>query len=151
MGGDDLAALVGMASEPFTLVVERGKIREFARATYAEHPGYLADAAPVIPPTFLMTAAHWAAHELTLLDRIPGDPGRRLHGEQEFEFPGPPPRAGTRLHGQTRLDNAFERTGRRGGRLRFYVLLTEYRDDAGDVVARARMTVVETEHAPEAA
>ncbi len=146
---DDLASLVGIESEPFELVVERGKVREFARATKAEDPSYLDDAAPVMPPTFLMSAAHWSSHELSLLERIPGDSRRRLHGEQEFAFPGTPPRAGARLRGRTRLDAAFEREGRRGGLLRFYVLGTEYRDGDGELVATAKMTVVETEHAPE--
>ena len=147
--GAELTALVGLEGEPFELVVERGKIAEFARATHATHPDYTG-AAPPIPPTFLATAAHWAPHELAVLDRIPGERTRRLHGEQEFVFAGAPPRAGDRLRGRTRVEAAFERQGRRGGRLCFYVLLTELRDDAGAVVAESRTTVVATEHAPEA-
>jgi MaoC dehydratase-like protein len=144
----DLADLVGIEGEQFELVVERGKIREFARATHAEDASYVDDPAPVIPPTFLMTAAHWAPHEAALLARVEGDPRRRLHGEQEFSFPGSPPRAGARLRGRTRIDAAFEREGRRGGRLRFYVLATEFRD-ADALVAVARTTVIETERPPE--
>jgi hypothetical protein len=143
----DLTGLVGLEGEPFELVVERGKLAEFARATRAEHAAYAGEAAP-IPPTFLVTAAHWAPHELALLARIPGEPTRRLHGEQEFVFPGPPPCAGDRLRGRTRVERAFERQGRRGGHLRFYVLLTEFRDAGGAVVAESRTTVVETERAP---
>jgi N-terminal half of MaoC dehydratase len=146
-----LADLIGIESEPFELIVEHGKVREFARATRAEHSVYRDDPVPPIPPTFMMTAAHWAPHEQALLERIPGEPRRRLHGEQEFTFPGPPPRAGARLRGQTRLEAAYEREGGRGGRLRFYVLATEYRDAAGDTVAISRTTVIETERPPESA
>ena len=99
-------------------------------------------------PTFLASAAHWAPHERALLERIPGDRARRLHGEQEFTFPAPPPRAGDRLRGRSRIDAAYARAGRRGGRP---VLRAgdEFRDPSGDaVVAVGRTTVVETERAP---
>jgi N-terminal half of MaoC dehydratase len=143
----EIPGLAGLEAEPFALVVETGKIREFARATRAEDATYFADD-PVIPPTFLMAAAHWSQHELELLAKIPGEPRRRLHGEQEFVFPSGPPRAGTRLHARSRVESAWEREGRRGGSLRIYVLATEYRRDDDTLAAVARMTVVEVEHAP---
>jgi hypothetical protein len=144
-----LADLIGIESEPFELIVEHGKVREFARATRAGHSSYHDDVAPTIPPTFLTVAAHWAPHEQALLEQIPGEPTRRLHGEQEFTFPGPPPRAGACLRGRTRVEAAYEREGARGGRLRFYVLATEYQDGAGATVAVSRTTVIETERPPE--
>jgi hypothetical protein len=150
-GGDELSSIVGLEGEPFDLIVEQGKIREFARATHARHRSYADDPAPPVPPTFLATAAHWAPHELALLAQIPGEPTRRLHGQQEFVFPRRPPRAGDRLRGRTHVEAAFARQGRRGGRLRFYVLVTEFRGRDDDVVAVSRTTVIETEHAPEGA
>ena len=54
----DKAAL-GKEGEPFELVVERGKIHEFAKATKSEHPDYLTAENPVCPPTFLTTAFFW--------------------------------------------------------------------------------------------
>jgi N-terminal half of MaoC dehydratase len=102
----------------------------------------------VIPPTFLATTAHWSGNELALLDDV-GDARRRLHGEQAFDFHGPPPRAGTRLRAVPRIEAAYEREGRRGGRLRFYVLATDFTDESDRLVAVARMTVVETERPPE--
>ena len=45
----------------------------------------------------------------------------------------------------------FHKEGRRGGRLAFAVMVTEFRDAAtGVLVAEARMTGVETEKPPEA-
>jgi hypothetical protein len=143
-----LEDLVGRRGEPFELVVERGKVMEFARATHAEDASFYEPAEPVTPPTFLATTAHWSRNELALLDDV-GDARRRLHGEQEFEFFGPPPRAGTRLRALPRIDAAYERDGRRGGRLRFYVLATDFTDDRDRLVAVARMTVVETERPPD--
>lgn len=144
-----LEDLAGRPGEPFDLVVERGKVREFALATRAEDRSYFDDPDPVIPPTFLIAAAHWSGNELALLDDVGGDPRRRLHGEHAFEFHGPPPRAGTRLRAHPRIEAVYERDGRRGGRLRFYVLATDFTDESDRLVAVARMTVVETQRPPE--
>jgi hypothetical protein len=73
-----------------------------------------------------------------------------MHAEQEYVFHGPPPRAGTRLSCRSRIERVFHKEGRRGGRLTFAVMVTEFRDAAtGRLVAEARMTGVETEKPPE--
>ena len=43
-------AAIGAKGEPFELVIERGKVREFARAVASSDPAYVRDAAPVVPP-----------------------------------------------------------------------------------------------------
>jgi len=143
----------GAEGKPFELVVERGKIREFARATLSSNPAYLQDPQPVCPPTFLTTMFFWEKdvpgsnpwHEVKL------DPKRGMHAEQEYVFFGPPPRAGTRLVARSRIESVFHKEGRRGGRLTFAVMVTELRDEAtGALVAEARMTGVETAKPPEA-
>jgi len=74
-----------------------------------------------------------------------------MHAEQEYVFHGPPPRAGTRLVCRSRIESVFHKEGRRGGRLTFAVMVTEFRDaTTGALVAEARMTGVETEKPPEA-
>ena len=150
LSADDSSPLIGMQGEPFELVIERGKILEFARATKAEDPVYLEDPEPVVPPTFLTTAAHWAPqHERELLESTGWDVRRMLHAEQEYVFPGPVPRAGMLLRGVTRIESVYEREGRRAGALRFVVLATEFRNTQGALVALARTTVVETSRVPE--
>jgi hypothetical protein len=144
---------VGAVGTLFELCVERGKIREFARATLSSHSAYLKDDKPVSPPTFLTTMFFWE-------EDVPGcnpwhlvhlDPKRGMHAEQEYVFHGPPPRAGTVLEGRSRIESVFHKEGRRGGRLTFAVMVTEFRDRAtGALVAEARMTGVETEKPPEA-
>ncbi len=47
---------VGTTGESFDMAVERGKVREFARATKSENPEYVDDPVPVSPPG----AAHGA-------------------------------------------------------------------------------------------
>jgi hypothetical protein len=43
-----------------------------------------------------------------------------------------------------RIDKAYEKEGRRGGAMRFYELVTEYRDSAGELVAEVRSTIIVT-------
>ncbi len=131
---------VGTVGEPFELIVELGKIREFARATHADHPAF--QAGTCIPPTFLTTAYHWHTASSDVEFAAELDPQRSLHAEQEFVFHGPPPAAGTRLTGTARIDQVFEKRGKRGA-MTFVVLVTEYRDEEGALVAESRLTGVE--------
>ena len=146
----DRSAL-GAAGVPFTLDVERGKIHEYARAVRATAPAYFTGEHPPIPPTFLTTTFFW--EELS-----PGcnpwalvkmDQERGMHAEQEYVFHGPPPRAGARLTGGERITEIYEKEGRKGGALVFAVMVTEFRDESGRLVAEARLTGVETARPPD--
>ena len=145
-------ASVGAEGEPFELVIERGKVREFARAVGSSHPGYLRAEDPPIPPTFLTTMFFWEREVAGAnpWDKVKLDQERGMHAEQEYVFHGPPPRAGTRLRCQSRIESVYEKEGRRGGKLGFAVMVTEFWDESGKLVAEARMTGVETARAPEA-
>ena len=142
----------GAEGKPFEVVVERGKIREFARATLSSNAAYLEDPCPVSPPTFLTTMFFWEEHVAgsNPWHEVKLDQKRGMHAEQEYVFFGPPPRAGTRLTAKSRIDRVFHKDGRRGGRLTFAVMVTEFRDESGRLVAEARMTGVETAKPPEA-
>jgi hypothetical protein len=72
------------------------------------------------------------------------DPARGLHAEQEFVFHGPPPRAGDRLVGTSRITEVYDKQGKRGGTMTFVVMVTEFHDAAGRLVAESRLTGVET-------
>ena len=133
--------------EPYTVEVERGKIREFARATKARDGSYFDDPQPTAPPTFLSSAAFWATPESMALDASQVNWARILHGEQEYVFHGPPPRAGQTLTAQQRVEDRYEKQGRRGGTMRFFVIVTEFRTPDGELVAEGRATVIETSQA----
>lgn len=140
---------VGKQGPAFDMAVERGKIREFARATMSDNAAYLDDEHAPIPPTFLTTSSFWQPHEATLLwKEIDIDLRRLLHGEQEYVFPKGPPRAGTKLTAQTRVERIFDKEGKRGGTMTFVVTVTDFTDESGEVVAQARSTAIETERAP---
>ncbi len=140
---------VGAEGTPFEMAVEAGKIHEFARAVGAEHKDHKGRN-PVIPPTFLTTQFFWE-------ERVEGanpwhlvqmSQERGMHAEQEYIFFGPPPRAGTRLYCSSRIEKVTEKEGRRGGTLVFVKMITEFRDEAGELVAEAHMTGVEATQVP---
>ncbi|MDP9101573.1 MAG: MaoC family dehydratase N-terminal domain-containing protein [Actinomycetota bacterium] len=135
-------ASVGATGEPFVLEVERGKLREFARATFTVPPGDWS------LPTFLTTAFHWQSGAADPWEAVRMDPARGLHAEQEFVFHGPPPRAGDTLIGVSTIESVTDKQGRRGGTMTFAVMRTEFRDPSGRLVAETRLTGVETAQAP---
>ena len=141
-------AAAGTEGSPFRLDVERGKIREFARATGSTNPAYLEAELPVSPPTFLTTTFFWQPEEADPWSAVELDQTRGLHAEQEFIFFGPPPRAGTKLTCQSRIGEIYTKQGRRGGELTFVVMYTDFHDETGRLVARAKMTGVETARPP---
>jgi hypothetical protein len=135
----------------YEMLIERGKIKEFARSAKSSNPDHEGPDA-VIPPTFLTTSLNlWA----------PPDAGRPvaelgfalarvLHGEEEYEFFGPPPVAGTQLTVESSIGDRWEKEGKRGGTMRFARIVTQYRDPAGTLVAEQRTTIIETAKPPSA-
>lgn len=125
----------------FVMPIELGKIREFARAI--DSPAIEYEQGESSPPTFLVTSAFW--HNVSPLQLSGFDRRRLLHGEQEYVFHGSPPAAGEKLQASISLEKTFERKGKRGGTMRFAVILTEFRDLNGKLRAEQRMTILETE------
>jgi hypothetical protein len=142
---------LGAEGTPFEVDVERGKVREYARAVHATHRAFFDGEHPIAPPTFLTTQFFWEAE----VDRanpwhlVQMDQRRGMHAEQEYVFHGPPPRAGTRLYARSRITEIYDKQGRRGGTLTFAVMVTEFRDASGQLVAEAKLTGVETEKPPD--
>ncbi len=142
---------IGAQGAEFELDVERGKIHEFARAIHATDPAYFRREGQPSPPTFLTTMFFWEelVEGANPWHLVKMDQKRGMHAEQEYIFHGPPPPAGTRLRCRSRIESIYEKAGKRGGTLTFAVMVTEFRDESGKLVAEARMTGVETERAPE--
>jgi hypothetical protein len=131
------------------MAIERGKVCEFARATGSDAPEYLSDAHPPIPVTFLRTATFWRPSDApSPMAGLGLNAARILHGEQEYEFFGPPPRAGTELTVTSRLESVTEKEGRRGGTMRLIVVVEDFTDETGRLVAQGRSTLIETGKAP---
>jgi hypothetical protein len=72
------------------------------------------------------------------------DRKRLLHGEQEYTFHAEVPAAGDVLTARERIVERYSKPGKRGGEMRFAIVVTEYRDAEGTLVAEAKATFIET-------
>lgn len=124
-------ALIGSTSEPLTIEVERGAIRDFAQAIGDPNPSYLSG--EIAPPTF----------PTTFRVAIPGlnlPPARVLHGGEEYTYERPI-RGGDRITCVRRIVDTYVKQGN-SGTLNFLVSEQEGRDAEGNLVYRSRSTVI---------
>jgi len=142
-------SVVGKEMPPFVVTVERGKIKEFARAIGDLNPLYLDDRVGqasefgdiIAPPTFLTTFRDESADTSALLRELGTDISRVLHGEQEFEIHRPL-RPGETFLCRSRVLDVYEKTGK-SGPMAFVVREMVVTDKADEIVATARhITVV---------
>ena len=149
----ELLAQIGLTGPEYDVYVERGKIREFARAMDAPLDAFMEASSPVIPATFLVCAPYTWGYTLerprgTVFADIRHDLEVSLHAEESFVFHGPLPRAGDRLVAQPRLENVSVKKGGNGGELTFLTVLNEYRSPEGELRVEQRSTSVTTQTAP---
>ena len=155
--------------------VDRTGILLFASALGETNPIYYdeahAKATPlggvIAPPTFAISSAHWNPdYGLRGIRKIPaskprpavlaersgggggGSLARVLHGEQRFEYHRRI-RTGMKLTVTTKPGKTWTKEGKRGGSLRFSESVSEYRDEAGELVVTATSVGVLTEKAVE--
>jgi acyl dehydratase len=140
--------VLGREFPPYAVTVERGKVKEFARAVGDLNPFYLDDRVGaasewgdvIAPPTFATTFRDEGADTNALLRELGTDISRVLHGEQEFE-----------IHrqlqpGQTYLCRAkvvdiYEKSGK-SGPMAFVVRETAITDRDNELVATMRAVTV---------
>jgi acyl dehydratase len=140
-------SLVGKEFPPFVVTVERGRIKDFARAIGDLNPAYLDDRVGkasewgdvIAPPTFLTT---FRAEGETgdLLKELGTDISRVLHGEQEFELHRPI-RPGESFVCRSRITDIYEKTGR-SGPMAFVARETSVTDHTNEIVAVVRHITV---------
>ncbi|MCX5907416.1 MAG: MaoC family dehydratase N-terminal domain-containing protein [Deltaproteobacteria bacterium] len=145
--------LIGKEFPAFEMPVERGKIREFADAIGDDNPIYSDPAYAaktefrgiLAPPTFTSTKNFWRKGESVW--EVPGlDPRYRLHGEEEYEY-FKPVLAGDVLTCRSKITEAYEKPGKRGGKMTFIVAEFTYYNQKGEKVAVSCSTTVQTEGA----
>ncbi len=146
---------IGLTGPEYEMDIERGKIRDFARAMNAPLPEFIEGRHPLIPATFLITAAYSWGYSLerprgSVFEKIDHDLSVPLHAEESFTFHTALPRAGDRLICRASLENVWRKQGGRGGDLTFLTMLTEFRSEAGELIAEERSTTVTTENSPDA-
>jgi len=144
-----LNRIVGKEYPPFVVTVERGKIKEFARAIGDLSPFYLDDDVGrasewgdlIAPPTFAITFRDEQADTGSLLRDLGTDVSRLLHGEQEFEI-FRQLRPGETYLCRSRVVEQYDKAGK-SGPMGFVVRETSVTDRHNEIVAKARgITVV---------
>ncbi len=128
------------------MLVETGKIREYAAATAATAVEYGARRGAPVPPTFLSTVAFWeelsdvfetpAARDAFVKAGIVPDVRRLLSLEQEYQYFDDYPRAGDELDPTVRFETAEVKDGRSGRMLLLRFAVDFAREER--VVATAR-------------
>jgi acyl dehydratase len=138
----------GKEYPPFVVTVERGKIKEFARAIGDLSPFYLDDAVGrasewgdiVAPPTFPITFRDENADTGVMLRDLGVDISRILHGEQEFEH-FKPIRPGETYLCRSRVTDIYEKAGRSGA-MAFVVREMTVTDGDNDIACLVRSITV---------
>jgi len=139
----------GKEYPPYTVTVERGRIKDFARAIGDLNPFYLDDRVAaasefgdvIAPPTFAITFKDETADTGTMLKDLGVDISRILHGEQEFELHRPI-KAGETLLCRPKITDVYEKSGK-SGPMAFVVRETAVTDASNELVATLRgVTVV---------
>ena len=78
-------AAVGKSGDWFEMEIEKGKIHEFAKATWSTNPSYLTDPSPVCEPTFLTTMIFWQGPSSNPWDEVAMDQERGYALEGAFD------------------------------------------------------------------
>lgn len=121
--------LVGKAYPPVRFTLEASRVRAFGEAI--GHPG------PGVPPTIVTVPEIEVGLSNVVSDPELGiDLSRVLHGEQAYEWTRP------LTLGETLTAEAVIESFRRKGAMGFLTLRTELRDEAGELVASGRSTLI---------
>jgi acyl dehydratase len=140
--------LKGKEYPPYTVTVERGRIKDFARAIGDLNPFYLDDRVAgasefgevIAPPTFPITFRDENSDTNAFLKDLGTDISRILHGEQEFELHRPI-RAGETFVCRPKVADIYEKSGKSGA-MAFVVRETAVTDKEGELVATLRGVTV---------
>lgn len=137
---------IGHEFPSFTVDVEKGRLRFFAKAIGETNPIYTDEVAAreaghralVAPPTFTMVLDMEGPEFLPFLDLLNMDIARILHGSQEFEYFAPI-YAGDSITVTARIADMFEK---KGGALEFVVMQHSYTNQDGELVVKSTNTLV---------
>jgi N-terminal half of MaoC dehydratase len=133
-------SLIGTDLGTVTFPVERGKVREFANAILDDNPAFQDPQGPA-PLTFSMTRSFWPT-EGGDMSKININYAMVVHGGQEFEYLGPV-RVGDTLTGRSTIADVYEKEGKRGGKMNFWIFETTFANQNGEDVLISRNVLIE--------
>ncbi|MFS0553826.1 MaoC family dehydratase N-terminal domain-containing protein [Brevibacillus sp. 179-C9.3 HS] len=141
--------LIGLEFEPYSMAVEKGKIKELALALGDDNPIYYDleaakkegyDGIP-IPPTFLQVIDLWGGLGAPeKVEKLKLNLVRVLHGQQSYEYLGDIV-AGDVLFVTSKVVDAETKSGSTGT-MDLITSENQYRNQRGELVAKTRSTLV---------
>jgi len=141
-------SVIGKEYPPFVYEIEKCKIRELADALEDPNPLYRDEkfaastkyGGLIGPPTILtcVRSPDWSM--LDIVKDLKADIGKLLHGEQEYEYYRLI-RPGDKLTARVRIKDIYTKEGK-SGPMDMVVTETDYTDEKGELVARARAVLV---------
>ena len=137
---------IGHEFKPFTIKIEVGRLRFFAKAIGEKNPIYSDEKAAQAagyktipaPPTFMCSLDLQGPELLPAVKLLGLDIGKVLHGIQEFEYLGLI-YAGDRITQQSKIVDIYDK---KEGALEFYVQQNMYLNQNNKLVGKARQTFV---------
>lgn len=137
---------IGHVMPAYSVDVEKGRLRFFAKATDQTDPVYWDEEAAKaagypglpVPPTFLFCLEMESPDPAAIRDLLGLDYRTLLHGEQGFTYHRMA-FAGDRLTFEQRIEDIYEK---KGGALEFVVRLTRVTNQRGEHVADLRGSTV---------
>lgn len=137
---------IGHEFSAFTVDVEKGRLKFFAKAIGETNPIYSDEAAAqaaghktiIAPPTFPFTLALEDEDSLPVISLLGLDIGRILHGSQEFEYFASI-YAGDSITVSAKILDVFDK---KGGALEFVVLQYSFTNQDDVAVATSTNTLV---------
>jgi len=137
---------IGHEFEPFTVDIEKGRLKFFAKVIGETNPIYfdktVAQATGYnnipAPPTFMFSIDLDCPQFLPMLKIMKMDITRILHGSQDFEYFGQI-YAGDRVTQCSKIVDIFDK---KNGTLEFIVQESRYTNQCGELVGKALQTVV---------
>jgi hypothetical protein len=123
---------IGHDLPPFTVEVEKGRLRLFAKATGQK------EESDAVPPTFLFCLEMESPNPAAIRELLGIDYRRLLHGEQGFTYHRMA-YAGDTLKFEQRIEDIYDK---KGGALEFVVRKTRVSNQRGEPVADLRCVTV---------
>ncbi|AJE87308.1 MaoC domain-containing protein dehydratase [Streptomyces albus] len=144
-----MSDLTGTVVDRVAFEVERGKIREFARATFAEDPVHTDQSLSLGAgfPDVLATGTHVVASghqrdQRGFVEKLGLELSRVVVGSVSWHYRRPLA-CGDALRATRRVVDDRTRESRGGGSLRLVTLETEFLDQAGEVAVTQREVLIE--------
>lgn len=139
-------AFIGHEFKPFSTEIEKGQLKFFAKVIGETNPVYSDETAAQAagyktipaPPTFMFSIELSGPEQFPIVKLMNLELGRILHGTQEFEYPGQI-YAGDTIHQTSKIVDIFDK---KDGALEFVVQESTYTNQNGELVGKARQTLV---------